>query len=453
MLNGQCARQLAHSALMIGVGINVNKRPWLIEGAGGASMSAHVLFVGGEDHDLRIPFMTALAQRGYRITTAASAAPEPFDRARLEYIRFRFNRFWDTASDFRTWRTLGRILKDVDADIVHSYDTKLSVLVPYASYFNPRTIVVRTINGRAWTFSSRSIGARALRVLYRPIQRLGAVTTSATVFEHREDQAFFERNWLIGKGESVKIPGAGIDIRGFEDSQRAGPTPGTLRAELGLEGSDVVVTVGRVTREKGILDLLKAAALVHQKRPSVKFLIVGPRQSEGPFAVSDAELAPHSEYVITTGPRSDVPSVLAMADVFAFPSAYAEGLPRALMEAALSGIPIVTTDQPGCMEIVRDGLNGYVTPRCNPRALAEGILTVLDDRATAARMAALGPGIVKNEFSLERVLDQHVELYERLLTRRRMSSELEIDLAHRDRGPFETLPSSRPQLAETRDVN
>jgi glycosyltransferase involved in cell wall biosynthesis len=434
--------------------INVNRRPVLIEAAWGeVSMSAHVLFIGGEDHDLRIPFMTALARRGYRITTAASAAPEPFDRAGLEYIRFGFNRFWDTASDFRAWRTLGRILKEVDADIVHSYDTKLSILVPYASYFNPRTIVVRTINGRAWTFSSRSLGARVLRVLYRPIQRLASVTTAATVFEHREDQAFFRRNWLIGESESVNIPGAGIDARGFEEAQRAGPTAEALRAEFGLQGSDVVITVGRVTREKGILDLLKAAALVHQVRPSVKFLIVGPRQGEGPFAVSDAELAPHSEYVIATGPRPDVPSLLAMSDVFAFPSAYAEGLPRALMEAALSGMPIVTTDQPGCMEIVRDGRNGYVTPCRNPHALAERILDLLNDRGMAARMAALGPGIIKSEFSLERVLDQHVELYERLLARRRMSGEHEIDRARRDRSRFETLPSSRPQLAETRDVN
>jgi glycosyltransferase involved in cell wall biosynthesis len=384
------------------------------------SMGAHLLFIGGEDHNLRIPFLTALASRGYRITTAASADPAPFERAGIEYIRFDFNRFWDPRSDLRAWRTLRRILTDVDANIAHSFDTKLSILVPYAARYSPCTAIVRTINGRAWTFSSRSLGAMALRVLYRPIQRLAAVTTAATVFEHRGDQAFFERNWLIGKGESVKIPGAGIDTKGFEEARKRGPSAKSLRSELGLIGSDVVITVTRVTREKGILDLLKAADIVHQTRPSVKFLVVGPRQGEGPFAVSDAELAPYSQYVIATGPRTDVPSLLAMSDVFAFPSAYAEGVPRALMEAALCGMPIVTTDQPGCKEVIRDGWNGYVTPCRDPRALAKRILDLLDDRAAAARMGALGPDVIKSTFSLDEVVNQHAELYERLLRKRRL---------------------------------
>jgi len=383
-------------------------------------MGAHLLFIGGEDHALRIPFLTALASRGYRITTAASADPAPFKRAGIEYIQFAFNRFWDPRSDVRTWRILGRILADVDADIAHSFDTKLSILVPYAARSNPRTAIVRTINGRAWTFSSRSLGAMLLRVLYRPVQRLAAVTAAATVFEHRGDQGFFERNWLVGKGESVKIPGAGIDVSGFEAALKRGPSPQSLRGELSLTGADVVITVTRVTREKGILDLLKAAQIVHQSRPSVKFLIVGPRQGEGPFAVTDAELAPYSDYVIATGPRSDVPSLLAMSDVFAFPSAYAEGVPRALMEAALCSMPIVTTDQPGCKEVIRDEWNGYVTPCRDPDALARRILDLFDDRANAARMAALGPDVIKSTFSLDEVVKQHSELYERLLRKRQL---------------------------------
>ena len=326
-------------------------------------MAARLLFIGGEDHNLRIPFLTALAARGYDVTTAASADPAPFERAGIKYIHFDFNRFWDPLSDVRAWRKIGQILADVDADVVHSFDTKLSILTPYASRFNPRTTVVRTINGRAWTFSSRSLGAAVMRgVLYRPLQRLAGATTAATVFEHRGDQAFFENNRLIGKGESVRIRGAGIDVSGFEEAQRNGPSKEQLRAELGLTGKDVIITVTRVTREKGILDLLKAAEIVHRVRPSARFLIVGPRVGEGPFAVTDAELSPYSDYVTATGSRTDVPSLLAMSDVFAFPSDYGEGIPRALMEAALCGMPIVTTDKPGCTEVIRDGWSGYVTP-------------------------------------------------------------------------------------------
>jgi len=419
-------------------------------------MGAHLLFIGGEDHHLRIPFLTALASRGYDVTTAASADPAPFEHAGIRYIRFDFSRFWDPLSDLRAWRQIGRILADVDADVVHSFDTKLSILTPYASCFNPRTIVVRTINGLAWTFSSRSLGATALRVLlYRPLQRLAGVTTAATVFEHRGDQGFFEGNRLIGKGESVKIPGAGVDVKGFEDARMSGPSAETLRADLGLTGTDVVTTVTRVTREKGVLDLLKTAELVHQVHPSVRFLIVGPRQSEGPFAVTDAELAPYSEYVIATGSRRDVPSLLAMSDVFAFPSDYGEGIPRALMEAALCGMPIVTTDKTGCTEVIRDGWNGYVTPARNSRAMADRILELLNDRAVGQRMGARGPDLIKSTFSLDEIVSQHAALYERLLREQRLRNgsrgERAISSGQSSK-PGQPAEIARRQLSEPQDV-
>lgn len=419
-------------------------------------MGANLLFIGGEDHNLRIPFLTALASRGYNVTTAASADPAPFERAGIRYIPFDFNRFWDPRSDLRAWRRIGRILADVDADVVHSFDTKLSILTPYASYFNPRTIVVRTINGRAWIFSSKSLGATALRVLlYRPLQRLAGVTTAATVFEHSGDQGFFESNRLIGAGESVKIPGAGVDVKGFEEARVNGPSAETLRAELGLTGADVVITVTRVTRQKGVLDLLKAAELVHQVRASARFLIVGPRQGEGPFAVTDAELAPYSEYVIATGPRKDVPSLLAMSDIFAFPSDYGEGIPRALMEAALGGMPIVTTDKDGCKEVIRDGWNGYVTPARNPKAMADRILDLLNDRAVGERMGARGPDLIKSTFSLDEIVDQHAALYERLLGKRRLKSRSERAPADRsEEASKPTLPVeiAEGQFSEPQDV-
>ena len=109
-----------------------------------------------------------------------------------------------------------------------------------------------------------------------------------------------------------------------------------------------MLTVTRLTRQKGIPTLLEAAALVREARPGVRFLLVGPRQSEGPLAIAQSELDRHSAYVTALGPRPDIPALLGLADVFAFPTEYREGVPRALLEAALAGLPIVTTRMPGC---------------------------------------------------------------------------------------------------------
>jgi glycosyltransferase involved in cell wall biosynthesis len=375
-------------------------------------MTVHVILIGGEDHHLRLPFIRALRERGYRITIAASGDPDPFTREGFDFRRFQFNRFWDVRSDFRALRAIANLLREVDADVAHSFDTKLSLLVPLASRASPRTAIIRTINGRGWTFSSRSPAALALRIAYRPLQRIASMTTDATVFEHRGDQAFFDRNRLIGRSRSVLIAGAGIDIDGFERARQTGPSQQALRCEFGLEGAEIVTTVARVTKQKGIPALLQAADIVNRVRPSVRFLVVGPRESEGSFAVSDGEFERRSSYVLATGSRADVPSILGMTDVFAFPSEYAEGVPRAIMEAALCALPIVATNLPGCREVITDGWNGFLVPLHNPRSMADRILELLRDREAASVYAARGPDVVRNKFSLDTVVAGHAELYD-----------------------------------------
>ena len=382
-------------------------------------MSVHLLLVGGEDHHLRIPFMTKLRERGYRITVASSGDPQPLLRAGFEFRPFKFNRFFDPRSDWRTRGILAQLLREVDADVAHGFDTKLALLLPLAARTNPRTAIVRTINGRGWTFSSRSPAALALRAIYLPLQRIASSFTEATVFEHSGDQNFFTQNHLIGGSEPVLIPGAEIDIEGFEQARRSGSTATELRRTLGLQDAEIVTTVTRVTKQKGIPSLLKAADIVHKVRPRVRFLVVGPRESEGPFGVSDEEFQRRTPYVIATGPRTDVPSILAMSDVFAFPSEYAEGVPRALMEAALCARPIVTTDLAGCREVVSDGWNGVVTPLRDPRKFAEKIIEFLDSPARASQLAIRGPEIIRSKFSLDNVVSQHAELYSRLAWNRR----------------------------------
>jgi glycosyltransferase involved in cell wall biosynthesis len=176
-----------------------------------------------------------------------------------------------------------------------------------------------------------------------------------------------------------------------------------------------VMTVTRLTIQKGIPTLLQAAEMVHRVRPQVRFVLVGPRQSEGPFAISAADLERHSGYVIAVGTRDDVPSLLAAADIFAFPSEYREGVPRALIEAGLVGLPIVTTQMPGCTDVVRDAWNGRLVPPRSPKVLAEKIVGLLADRETAEAMGRRSIGFVRENFALSTVLSQYVELYHEVL--------------------------------------
>jgi len=379
-------------------------------------LQPHLLYIGGEDHHLRIPAMSALRNHGFRVTAAGTGEPAPFAQAGINYRRFHFDRFVSPLADWAAVRSISKILVEVQPDLAQSFDTKPSVFLPLAARSTPGVLVIRTINGRAFLYSSRSPTALTLRPVYRLLHKIAARTAAATVFEIGDDLAFFERHGMAGK-KPVLIPGAGVDVDGFDRALTSGPSPTRLRKELGLGDGEVVITVTRMTRQKGIPALLKAAAKVHEVRPDVRFLLVGPRESEGPLAVTQAEIERHAPYVKAIGPRSDIPSLLALANVFAFPTEYREGVPRVLLEAALAGVPIVTTTMPGCAEVICDGWNGFLVPPGAPRMLAAKILDLLGNRENGRIMAGRAAERVRKEFSLENVVACQAALYRDLIDR------------------------------------
>jgi glycosyltransferase involved in cell wall biosynthesis len=254
--------------------------------------------------------------------------------------------------------------------------------------------------------------------------------TAVTVFQNRDDLAFFMRHRMVGRGDHVVIPGSGIDIDRFDRAGATGSSPAELRKSLGLDASEVVLTVTRMTRQKGIPTLLNAAALVHKHRPEARFLLVGPRESEGRFAVTQAEIDRHAPYVLAIGPRSDVPALLGIADVFAFPTEYLEGVPRALLEAAVAGRPIVTTEMPGCTDVICDGWNGFLVPPRDPRLLAERIIDLLRDRVAASVMGARAAELVRKEFNLKITVARYAAVYEDLMRRSSRNSWHMLGNAH-----------------------
>lgn len=384
------------------------------------SPQPHLLYIGGEDHHLRIPAMCALRDQGFRITAVASGNPAPFAQAGIRYRDFQFNRFVNPWADLAAIKNLAKILLEERPDLAQSFDTKPSIFLPLAARSAPDVLAIRTINGRAFLYSSRSPLALTLRPVYRALHKLAARTAAATVFEISDDRAFFERHGIAGK-MPVLIRGAGVDVEGFDRALSSGPSPAQLRHELGLGDAEVVMTVTRMTRQKGIPALLDAAARVHEVRPNVRFLLVGPRESEGPLAVTQAEIDRHAPYVKAIGSRSDIPALLRLANVFAFPTEYREGVPRVLLEAALAGLPIVTTTMPGCAEVIRDGWNGLLVPPGAPPVLAAKILHLLGNREKGLTMANRAAEYVRREFSLATVVDRHASLYRELIGRARHS--------------------------------
>jgi glycosyltransferase involved in cell wall biosynthesis len=289
-------------------------------------------------------------------------------------------------------------------------------MVPLAGRSAGVPVRVRTITGMGYIFSSQSPKAILLRPIYRYLQRRASSATTITIFQNPDDQVYFRKHKMVKSGCDELVLSAGIDLQGLWSQIHKPDFLQTLSDEIGLTNCFVICLVSRLVKHKGIMEYLKAAKLICNRYPHVKFLLVGPLSSEGKQAVSRSTIDSYCEYVTYLGPRRDVPDLLTLTDLFVLPSYYREGVPRVLLEAGAVGIPLITTDTPGCKEVVIDGLNGLTVPPGNHQALADAIEKILNMNLSERRlMGERSKNHVELNFELTKVASVHAAIYERCL--------------------------------------
>lgn len=382
-------------------------------------MSMHgrndVWLVGSDDIRLRIPYLLELRRRGLDVTMVGSEPPEPFIADEIPYHQYSLSRALDPLADWRTFRELLALFRKHRPSVVHAFDTKPAIIASFAARRAGVSVRVRTLTGMGYVFSSRSPRALLLRPVDHLMQAAAARAASITVFQNRDDQAYFLRHRLARPDASLLVPGSGIDVEPLRSLRPSADALAALRRELGIESGGVVTMVSRLVRTKGVPEFCAAARAVRRERPDCTFLLVGPLGSEGWQAVPRSEVEGNPD-VRWLGPRPDVPALLAISDVFALPTFYREGIPRALLEAAAMGLPLISTDMPGCRDVVQDGWNGILVPPRNVQALTRALLSLLEAEPEALRqMGENSRAHVDRHFTLELVTDAYAEIYRRLL--------------------------------------
>ena len=189
------------------------------------------------------------------------------------------------------------------------------------------------------------------------------------------------------------------------------------RAEVGLPvGAPVVGFVGRLVREKGLLELFAAAGFVREQVPDVRFLFIGPVDTHKLDALTPDTTQKYgiADICHFLGMRQDMPELYALMDVFVLPS-HREGFPRSPMEASAMQVPCVVTDIRGCREAVDQGRNGLLVPLGDVQALADAIIELLTDREKAHCMGEEGRRMALERFDERRVFEKVKAEYARLL--------------------------------------
>ena len=262
---------------------------------------------------------------------------------------------------------------------------------------------VNTINGLGYLSMSarrrdRALFAALLAALRMVLRRRAA----RTIVQNADDRAT-----LVGRGvaptTTALIRGSGVDVARFA------PTPEPA-------GTPRIVYAGRLLREKGVVELVEAARLLRERGIAARVVLVGAPDPANPGSIAAAELRSWVADGIVEhwGRRDDMPAVLAAASIVCVPS-YGEGMPKVLLEAAAAGRPIVTTDVPGCRELVRDGREGRLVPPRDPVALADALASLLASPTTRAAMGARARARAEAEYADAHVIAQTLAVYDALL--------------------------------------
>jgi glycosyltransferase involved in cell wall biosynthesis len=169
-------------------------------------------------------------------------------------------------------------------------------------------------------------------------------------------------------------------------------------------------------RDKGIHEFVESARLLKSEGVQLRAVLVGKPDPENPTSIPESQLEDWCSrgWVEWWGHRDDIPEVWRLSNIAVLPS-YREGAPLSLIEAAASGRPIVTTDTPGCREVVHDGENGLLVPVRDAGALAVALRKLIQNRDMRMAMGERGRALVEQRFSESKVVDETLDLYRLLL--------------------------------------
>lgn len=306
---------------------------------------------------------------------------------------------------------LTRLLRREKPDLLHNFTVKCAVYGALAARAARVPAVVNAVAGLGYVFTSSATKARVLRPLVKGLLRvtLGR-RQSLLILQNPDDAQDFTASRLVPMQRIRVIRSSGVDLRRFFPPQPA-PQPVPLRPLR-------VLLAARLLWEKGIQEYVDAARLLRQQGRNVEFLLAGMPDAGNPRSVDHAQVqAWHDQGVLHwLGHVEDMPALFRSVDVMALPSYYREGVPKSLIEGAACGLALITTDRPGCREVVtRHGVDGLVVEPRNADALAALIARLDDDRALVRVLGDRARQTALTHFDEQSVIQRTVDVYGELL--------------------------------------
>ena len=296
----------------------------------------------------------------------------------------------------------------IKPDIVHHVAAKPIIYGSISAKICNIKSVINAPVGMGYVFSSDTLKAKILRpivkFLYKSLinTHYGFNRRNKVIFENRDDLNYFIDFGAVNPDHASVIRGAGVRLEKQIKKTKKKNLP-------------TITLVARMLKDKGINEFVAAARKLKSQEIECRFLLVGDVDPLNPSSLDKKTLEKwNSEKIIDwLGWINNVDSILQETDILCLPS-YREGLPKALIEGAAMGLPIVTTDTVGCRDVVEDGVNGFLVPVKNIEELSQKIYKLIMNKKLREKMGKESFKIASKKFSSKIINAQTLEVYEEL---------------------------------------
>ena len=298
---------------------------------------------------------------------------------------------------------LASLYRQIKPDITHHFTTKCIIYGSFAAKMAGIPHIINAVTGRGYIYSHNDWSTAVARKMISPLYK-ASINGTEVIFQNEEDRHFFLGKKFIDEVHSHLIPGSGVDVDKFQVS----PLP---------SGKPIILLPSRMLWSKGVNEFITAASIFRKDGLNALFVLVGEPDPGNPdsIPVNQLEEWDHLDNVEWWGWQDDMVKVFQKSTVVCLPSYYGEGLPKSLIEGAASGRPLVATDIPGCREVIRQGINGYLVPIKDGVSLAKAIEKTITDKDLTQQMGHNSRKIVECRYSTEIVNNATISIYNKYL--------------------------------------